>query len=514
MPYFDFHIHPVLKSIFSENVASFQKLSAWETIDDSSMNWVHKLLGLDESLRSQANFAQLQAGRCNLSCAVLYAPEVEFVKTLAKYSKRKFMEKLNKFIQAPKLEKLLNDSHYTTLCNEDLVLLQDPRVEFVRQSATYQPTNTEKLYLVFSVEGCHTLSSTPHVDLMDPNSLRVDDILQNLDELRVKLPIVSLNVVHLTQSHLCNHAFGVQLDAHESYIPISKGLTTQGAKVIEHCYKHNIVIDVKHMGLVARLQFYNLRRSPSMQAIQQPILCSHAGFTGISYHEIASHITKIETFDKSIKINIAKPMKYGKALGRPSFNPTSINLFDEDIIEILRSGGMIGLTVDRRILGYKEYQADSSNREKVPTEREYISKHESSTFLQGVTVNANNVIDWDEIKHGEMLGLSDYQLQHFIMHVFHLIEVAKRNQYDVRQALKQVCIGSDYEGIINPMLVCGTIVDFCEFQQMFEKQFEYLARDAKISLPEGLDIQQLSQDIFFENGKNFVLKRVDKLANK
>ncbi|TAE18549.1 MAG: hypothetical protein EAZ95_03825, partial [Bacteroidetes bacterium] len=74
--------------------------------------------------------------------------------------------------------------------------------------------------------------------------------------------------------------------------------------------------------------------------------------------------------------------------------------------------------------------------------------------------------------------------------------------------------GSDYEGIINPMIVCGTIVDFCEFQQMFEKQFEYLARDAKISLPEGLDIQQLSQDIFFENGKNFVLKRVDKLANK
>jgi microsomal dipeptidase-like Zn-dependent dipeptidase len=513
MPYFDFHIHPVLKSIFSEDVPPRQKLTPWQKIDESNMDWTHKLLELDKILRSQANLAQLLSENCNLSCVALYAPEYEFVEILVAYDKKNFLKKLRLYIQEPKLQKLLATSHFETLCKEDLVALQDFRLEYVRQSATYQPTDKQKLYLVFSVEGCHTLSSTPRVDLMNPNSFRVDDVLKNLDTLRASLPIVSLNLVHLTQSHLCNHAFGVQMGENARYIPVGKGLTSRGGKVLEHCYRHNIMIDVKHMGIVARIQFYALRNSPFLQNMQQPIVCSHAGFAGISYLEIGRYITKAETQGTSIKIKVAKPMKYGKAFGRPSFNATSINLFDEDIIEILRSGGMIGLSLDKRILGYKPYEIDGTRRDNIPTEIEYISAQEKTFFLQNFAgkLKAIDAIDWDEMKQGELLGLVDYQLQHFIMHIFHLIEVAKRYQYDVKKALKQVCIGSDYEGLINPMLVCATIEDFGDFQQAFEKQFGYLAKDANIVLPAGFDIKAFSQDLFYENGKNFVLQRVNML---
>ena len=41
-----------------------------------------------------------------------------------------------------------------------------------------------------------------------------------------------------------------------------------------------------------------------------------------------------------------------KLASKTVFNPWTINLFDEDILEIVESSGMIGIIMDERVLGY------------------------------------------------------------------------------------------------------------------------------------------------------------------
>jgi hypothetical protein len=81
-----------------------------------------------------------------------------------------------------------------------------------------------KLYLVFSIEGCHTLSETLDAALIDNAK-----VLANLDELAGRLPVVSINLTHLVQYPFCNHAYGMQFVPADSFRPKGKGITQEGS---------------------------------------------------------------------------------------------------------------------------------------------------------------------------------------------------------------------------------------------------------------------------------------------
>jgi len=250
--------------------------------------------------------------------------------------------------------------------------------------------------LVLAVEGAHVLNGAG------------EDPLERLNELKnFRHRILYLTLCHFAQNPLCTQAYAMKLvkpTKLPTFLPAGTGLTELGKSVIRSCYDtttgQRILIDIKHMSLSGRQQFYAWKRAdPELHDV--PILASHAGVTGLSWaYEKRKAKWDEESFLPSLgqwAIDYLKPP--GLSLGRlkSSFNPSTINLFDEDIQEIIASGGLIGLMLDQRQLGVNkkpfEYFADADHaalseqpeanqRTESPltakpstTERSYVNKH-------------------------------------------------------------------------------------------------------------------------------------------
>ncbi len=82
MPFFDFHLHPTLKSLFSDNNAATgaKKLSPWTPIDKSKIPFLLRCCTeFSYILQSQGNLAELIGSDCNLVCIALYIPEKDML---------------------------------------------------------------------------------------------------------------------------------------------------------------------------------------------------------------------------------------------------------------------------------------------------------------------------------------------------------------------------------------------------------------------------------------------------
>lgn len=522
MPFFDFHVHPTLKSLFSENnsVLQTRKLSPWMPLDKSKIPFLLRCCTeFEYILQSQGNLSQLVASDCNLICVALYIPE----KTLltADLLQKSTESALGVYLQKNKITALMNGNPYQIICTDDWSCLTDAvqfgitnkKVKVIKKRTDYNENDITTIHVVFSVEGCHNLSSA--LQNYDLNT-----IISNIDDLRSKVSLLSINLTHMEQSPLCNHAFGMQFLSNDSFKPTGFRMTNGGIAVLKHCYKNKILVDIKHLSLGSRLHLYELRKTSEFTSFNQPIVCTHAGFTGISMKEIPDYLFAMRKFtSKNYSVFWqGKPVKYGES-PRPCFNASSINLYDEDIIEILLSGGIIGLSLDKRILGYQAFERESNGRDDFPLEAEYVSNKELNLFLgKGkVTISKafdpseGKVMEWDEIEEGGVVNpkLSHYHLKHFMAHILHLFVVARQNNYDVNKALNQVCIGSDFDGLINPVGFCETTINLENFKSEFEENFTDFAKEANVKLPAGFDVKSFSAKLFFENGRDFVLNRLD-----
>lgn len=190
-------------------------------------------------------------------------------------------------------------------------------------------------------------------------------------------------------------------------------------------------------------------------------------------------------------------------------------------MEIFQSGGIIGLSMDKRILGYQEFERESNGRDDFPLETEYISNLEKKEFLGTGTVRIgrafgdmeDRVIGWDEIEEGGVVNprMSEYHLKHFMSQIVHVMVAAQKHNYPVDRALGQLCIGSDYDGLINPVWFCETTGGLPRFQKEFEKRFPNYLKSCDLDVNPNVDVKAFSQKLFFENGRDFVLNRLDLL---
>ncbi len=521
MPFFDFHIHPTLKSLFSEEKDGFHKLSPWKKLDSKNIPFLVKCCSeIGYILASQGNLMQLNYNECRLICVALHIPEKDILTDplMADASKGK----LSAYLQPNKMAEITNGNPYQILLNDDWLTLTDAtqfgitdkKVKPIKSAADFNESDETTVHVVFSVEGCHTLTSAlQHFD--------VNEIIINLDDLRSKVALLSLNLTHMEQSPICNHAFGMLFLSNEGFRPTGKGISQYGISIIKHCYQHKIMIDIKHMSLGARQQLYALRNTDEFKPINQPIVCTHAGFTGISFTEIPDYMFNQRSFKNGYYLLWqGKPVKYGGNNARPSFNASSINLYDEDIAEILISGGIIGFSLDKRILGYQEYEQETSGRDDYPTETEYISTLEANLFFQnkkeiGSAFENNYCLGWEEIEDGANVNtdLSEYHLTYFMAHILHVIVVAGKINFDINQALKQICIGADFDGLINPIWICSSVDELVYFKDHFINEFENFASQSNMQLPSAFDIKTFADQLFYTNGRDFVLNRLNTINN-
>ena len=85
--------------------------------------------------------------------------------------------------------------------------------------------------------------------------------------------------------------------------------------------------------------------------------------------------------------------------------------------------------------------------------------------------------------------------------------------YDINKALTQICIGSDFDGLINPVGCCMKATEYNSLKNDFKDTFMSYAKANKeaVTLPEGFNIEKFTEQLFFENGKNFITSRLQLL---
>jgi microsomal dipeptidase-like Zn-dependent dipeptidase len=500
------------------------KTSPWVDIDVRKIPWILRWCSeFEYILSTQADLRMLHKNKANLICVAIFVPERGM--TDNNLILKQAEGTLQCYLNPARLKKINDETlkPYPDLVNEDLDVLfnaarfgiTDKQVVALTKDVVFNPDDPSKIYVVFSVEGLHSLSPT-----MDKTKINCDTILNNLDELRAKLPIVSINITHLEQYPFISQAYGIQFVANEDFRPTGNRISNDGLKIIRHCYENNIMIDIKHQSLATRrMLIEKVRTWPEFQDILQPLVCTHAGFTGLSYNDIPDYINfqKVSKKDYSYLL-WGKPRKYGMLDFMTAFNPSSINLYDEDILAVIKSGGIIGLNMDKRILGYSEADSRTANWDELAFEEEYISNAETDVYLTkrvvGSKMTDSYCITTQEVLQGGVVNpeLGFYHLCHFMQHVLHFIKIAQQTD-DINKALTQICIGSDFDGIINPVWCCPAASGFDNFKKEFLKTFMSFAHANRdlVTLPADFDVNKFADQLFFENGKNFVLERLKKI---
>jgi microsomal dipeptidase-like Zn-dependent dipeptidase len=154
------------------------------------------------------------------------------------------------------------------------------------------------------------------------------------------------------------------------------------------------------------------------------------------------------------------------------FNPWTINLFDDDILKILESRGLIGLNLDQRILGVGEFPGEYMSPQEVrELELENRPLGEDTTISMPLEKYSEDYdpslpISFDpnfQLTKGEVESEKNYthrtnarHVDYLANNIIHIMKVGFRDEYNGKSKSKMnvcdaICIGSDFDGMTDPI---------------------------------------------------------------
>lgn len=318
----------------------------------------------------------------------------------------------------------------------------------------------EKIAFVFTIEGANVFNTNDNLS----------SIKQKINEIKLwkDTPIFFISFAHHFFNHLCGHAHSIP-DIGNLVLDQSKGMNTgintKGIETLKYLlslddnFEYNpdslgrrIFVDVKHMSSLSRKDFYNeiIHKAKGKKI---PIISSHSAYSGVKTLLELNTNSPFEMDEHSIS-TIDKP-----------FNTWNINLSDEDIIEIFKSEGIIGLNLDQRILAIPKKQKN----------RTYPTNYNISYL-------------WENIK-GILRVILNYPLSDI---------PPKQNLVFL------LGLGSDFDGYIDPMDSYPTSL---EFEELRKDLIDIIYHDPGCSqFLCSLTVEQFVDNICFNNAYNFVLK--------
>lgn len=494
--YFDFHFHPLFKQMlcnWEDNYPSSIPLDGLENNIDLKNYLLEKVDSMFLNiLGSQSSVTQLQKGNVLLGVANIVALEFGFAD-----SRKGFGAILQSNITRPLDLRYFRNvresktSYYRLFLHElsmyrNLVALSANGNHPVKFLSRKQRTTIGDNDIIFAlgIEGGHNLCrdfvakkgyadvGTPGTkddelwkDFCKPLTAPQSRSAESLKRLHAALWKEGLDLMYVTLTHLthidqqllANHAFGMKMLNHASFYPQGYGLEQEGRDFITAAYELTadgnptpVLIDTKHMSLKSRMDFYDYRK---LKGYTHPIVASHVGVTGYTLNEWklakahAAPATK-----EGVRVNelVTEPQKcgtYGNLIVKDKyhFNPWSINLMDEDIEEVIESKGMIGVSLDVRILGFESRVGQLLSGEHA----EYMSVNEYNwAFGRGTDTNTALV----EVRGAEealIPGKDTRQPLALAFNIMHILAVGKR--MGLTDAWKYISIGSDFDGLVNPV---------------------------------------------------------------
>ncbi|MGX5817784.1 membrane dipeptidase [Chitinophaga lutea] len=259
----------------------------------------------------------------------------------------------------------------------------------IEQHMLAQPDDVNTVFIVMTIEGMHVLNE---------NALRVSDEatwLRNVNKLKNwEHPPFFVTFAHHFYNHLCGHARSLA-GLVGSVANQSEGLgdpfTPLGLKVrdalLDTSNGKRIYIDIKHMSAAARVQYLEYL---AQRGEQIPVIISHGAANGL----------------RSMK----EPVADGKNTAHKLL-AEDINFYDDELLAVARTRGIIGLQLDERRIA-------------------------SEATLK----STKHAIGMNKIRH--------YRSELLWNQVQHIVELYDRHDLF---AWDNIAIGSDFDGVINPL---------------------------------------------------------------
>jgi len=562
--YFDLHVHATFKQYLTRFEEEFPtKRTVNDLTGKIDLNSITTFA--DENflhiLGSQSCIEQIEKGRLTLGVAGIAAIEKFFTEKDGIFGKA-----LNSRFGITPLDQQYMDkvrggliSYYQLFIKEvDLYrkLQNEKRITMLSRLKKINLNDADGIHLALSMEGCHALCRTKvgnpnQPDLMlcsSPKDTFCLDFLANpvlkpaesMKSLQQALWNEGMDLLFITLTHLSHipeqllatHAYGMKMLKDEAAYPDGNGITEQGKKVIDMAYnlevtidkngskkqfKAPVLVDIKHMSLKSRLDFYRYRKE---KGYTMPIIASHMGVTGYSVAGWKSaieeaYIVKDPTPAAEIIINRKKAGAWGLIHQTFTFNSWSINLMDEDIEEVINSNGLIGLILDVRVLGWQDVKEDTLSKE---DKAEFLSVSEFRFLFPDLYRKITG-----EIKKEESFILPTKEERHPLALCFNILHIAAVGYLrTIKDPWKHICIGSDFDGLINPVINCREAGDLPELEENLLRWFPIaekayrkenggpilLKRDPSGSV-DMVWLKDITRGILFNNGKDFMQKWID-----
>lgn len=554
--FFDSHLHLTLKNQFSKKGNS---TSPWKAITKEDLkDGLPELLKIfalgliDKMFSSQSSPDLLIQSNYKLVVMPLFAPDIDLVKSLS--SKKVFMKLLDKYrntrfgtvLSIDRYQDLLKEKNAFSIVENDLALLpeNDPyqpgrKVVFLTAKSQWNEATANTLYVVCSVEGIHSLRS----NLGEKNgAVILEDIRRNLKKLQNRnIKVLMANLTHIDgmNSAFCNQAYamdGMRVSNFDEkdLRPIHSGLTDFGNKLVTLLEEQEICTDIKHMSPQARFQLYKYRAAHS---ITSPLVSSHSGLCGIRFQSDSESFSDYSYSSRKegdcYRVKVGKPAKYKfNNFPSPGFNATTINLFDEDIKAIYDSDGLLGISLDERVLGYtKAWRLNQDSfsdnvgsitlrgmgTKKILTDTDFLSNEENKALglfnsTKGkLLYKCADAKELTDLITGNSTDIAPHQFHHFLNQILHCVKLGK--DWDgvagvEKMLTKILCIGSDFDGLIEAIDWCTSCEKIDFLKKKFVKEFEKTIITNGLFLPQNWPIDRIANRIFYENGRDFVLSRL------
>ena len=208
-----------------------------------------------------------------------------------------------------------------------------------------------------------------------------------------------------------------------------------------------ILVDIKHMSPATRLEYYTMLQN-EYDGENIPVLCSHTACNGVEY--LLQRISK-------------------KMVEDSDFQVMELNTYNEDIRKIYETGGVMGLMLDDSRICSKDISKQIKRHNRTINQYEKKVK-KAKKALAGSTGESDrkklrrNINSYLGTIKGQKPILNELYCINFFRQVFHIVGILQHDQINAgAKAWDIFCIGSDYDGAINPMDLYGTYAKMDDF---------------------------------------------------
>ncbi len=467
--YSDLHCHITLK-----NFMRADQVNAWQTVpfdEKDQIKWSKS------GNYTQSDLGTLAENRGKLICTALHpverATQNNFIKRFINLFVSQFKGKI--------VKDKIRQPYFNTLNEEYNYLAGQPeehdgrRMRFIKDKADLDAHfNQADVNVMLSIEGCHAFESEEHNRSGEKEY--EESILNNVDAVKNwDHRILFVTATHMAWNYLTGQAFPFPFPAllklffRKNFLPPENGITPLGWKVfrklLDSSGRHGkpVLIDVKHMHPEARYEYYTFLKEPDNN-YKHPIVASHIAAAGIP--DLAG-LLKLKD-------------RPGEAKASLKHYPYKINFCDEEFRIIHNSEGLIGVSFDERILGAnsKSYSWTIDHNKKLLSRDPGLTEAREnldSVYIEMLLDNMTRIV--------KAIGSPE--------------------------GWKTICMGTDFDGIINPIDTCPTAGYFDDLEDKLVDRLPGYLQDNDLSgLLNGLDPEKVIRDFMYDNLREFVERNI------